>query len=88
MLETLLRTPDTAADDYETAIEEAIATCNSDIRGALKALLIANELLEAEVAQLRRRGPSDARDRYAAHSLAPYAGEGWVDGLQVASNPD
>jgi hypothetical protein len=46
-------TPDADGDSYEAAIDQAIATCNSDMRGALKALLIANELLEAEVAALR-----------------------------------
>jgi hypothetical protein len=34
-------------------IEDAIATRNGDIRGALKALLIVNEHLEAELVELR-----------------------------------
>lgn len=38
---------------YETMIEEAIATCGGDMRGALKALLLANEHLEAELSYLR-----------------------------------
>jgi hypothetical protein len=36
----------------ETAIDEIVASCNGDIRGALKALLMVNEHLEAELAQL------------------------------------
>ncbi len=36
----------------ETAIDEIVAKCNGDIRGALKALLLVNEQLEAELAQL------------------------------------
>ena len=36
----------------ETAIDEIVARCNGDIRGALKALLLVNEQLEAELAQL------------------------------------
>ena len=36
----------------ETAIDEIVARCNNDIRGALKALLLVNEQLEAELAQL------------------------------------
>jgi hypothetical protein len=36
----------------ETAIDEIVASCNGDIRGALKALLLVNERLEAELAQL------------------------------------
>ena len=55
-----------ATDSYEAAIDEAIATCNSDMRGALKVLLIANELLEAEVAALRHpQVVSRKRDRKA-----------------------
>ena len=36
----------------EAAIDEIVASCNGDIRGALKALLLVNEQLEAELAQL------------------------------------
>jgi len=36
----------------ETAIDRIVATCNGDIRGALKALLLVNEQLEAELAQV------------------------------------
>jgi hypothetical protein len=35
----------------EAAIDQIVATCNCDIRGALKALLLVNEQLEAELAQ-------------------------------------
>ena len=36
----------------EVAIDEIVARCGGDIRGALKALLLVNEHLEAEVQQL------------------------------------
>ena len=36
----------------ETAIDQIVASCNGDIRGALKALLLVNEHLEAELQQL------------------------------------
>jgi replication-associated recombination protein RarA len=36
----------------ETAIDEIVAACNGDIRGALKALMLVNEHLEAELQQL------------------------------------
>ena len=36
----------------EAAIDQIVASCNGDIRGALKALLLVNEHLEAELAQL------------------------------------
>ncbi|HEX5688950.1 MAG TPA: hypothetical protein VFX76_03060 [Roseiflexaceae bacterium] len=35
----------------EAAIDQIVANCNGDIRGALKALLQVNEQLEAELAQ-------------------------------------
>ena len=36
----------------EAAIDEIVARCNGDIRGALRALLLVNEQLEAELQQL------------------------------------
>jgi hypothetical protein len=36
----------------EDAIDEIVATCNGDIRGALKALMLVNEQLESELQQL------------------------------------
>jgi hypothetical protein len=36
----------------EAAIDEIVASCNGDMRGALQALLLVNEHLEAELAQL------------------------------------
>ena len=36
----------------EAAIDKIVETCNGDLRGALKALLLVNEQLEAELAQL------------------------------------
>ena len=35
----------------EAAIDQIVASCNGDIRGALKALLLVNEQLEAELQQ-------------------------------------
>jgi hypothetical protein len=40
-----------ASDAYDAAIEDAIATCDGDVRGALKALIIANEFLERDLAR-------------------------------------
>jgi hypothetical protein len=34
---------------YEQAVDEVIATCGGDVRGALKALILANEFLEGEL---------------------------------------
>jgi hypothetical protein len=39
------------SDPSEAAIDQIVAKCNGDLRGALKALLMVNEHLEAELAQ-------------------------------------
>jgi hypothetical protein len=36
----------------DEAIDEIVASCNGDLRGALKALMLVNEQLEAEIQQL------------------------------------
>ena len=41
-----------SSGSHENAIDEIVARCNGDIRGALKALLLVNEQLEAELAEL------------------------------------
>lgn len=38
--------------DQDDAIDQIVAICNGDIRGALKALILVNEQLEAELQQL------------------------------------
>lgn len=52
---------------YDRAVDSAIATCGGDIRGALKALIIANEFLEEE---LRRLTDADAMPRMPARNVA------------------
>ncbi len=42
-------TPQTSLDSYDAAVEGAIKACNGDLRGALKALIIANEFLERDL---------------------------------------
>jgi hypothetical protein len=39
----------TEIDRYDRAVDGAIATCGGDLRGAIKALIIANEYLEREL---------------------------------------
>jgi hypothetical protein len=53
-----------ALDAYEAAVDDAIATCNGDLRGALKALIIANEFLEKDLqkAMASSEAPSIADD--------------------------
>jgi|GraSoiStandDraft_45_1057281.scaffolds.fasta_scaffold118606_2 hypothetical protein len=48
-----LHFPPPASGAYEAAVDNAIATCNGDLRGALKALIIANEFLERDLRHQR-----------------------------------
>ena len=45
------------SDASEAAIDQIVASCNGDMRGALKALLLVNEQLEAELAQFYAAWP-------------------------------
>jgi hypothetical protein len=47
------------ADPVEAKIDEIIATCDGDLRGALRALLLVNEHLEFELQRLRATGTLD-----------------------------
>ncbi|MEA2920161.1 MAG: hypothetical protein QOF07_124 [Bradyrhizobium sp.] len=54
----------------DAAIDEIVASCDGDIHGALKALLLVNEQLEAELEQLyaaARRTPDCESARNALH---------------------
>ena len=50
----------------ESAIDEIVASCDGDVHGALKALLLVNEQLEAELQQLHavlgRRAPLEGNE--------------------------
>jgi hypothetical protein len=41
------------AGDLEAAADQAIAACGGDARETVKALLVANDFLEREIAELR-----------------------------------
>ena len=68
--------PQADADRLEAATDEAIAACGGDAREAVKALIVANEFLEAQLRELQAavshgyaRGkfepvPHDRRDWY------------------------
>ena len=42
------------ADELETAIDQAIATCSGDMRATIRALIVANNYLESEVGELMK----------------------------------
>ena len=49
----IIHFPPPNCDRYEAAVRDAIATCNGDLRGALRALLLVNEHLESELEELQ-----------------------------------
>jgi hypothetical protein len=49
MPESTAPNPQADADRLEEAADQAIAACGGDVRAALKALIVANEFLEAEL---------------------------------------
>jgi len=60
----------TQIDRYDRAVDSAIATCGGDLRGALKALIIANEFLEEELRQVLGESPAQAADAMAERNVA------------------
>jgi hypothetical protein len=45
--------PQSDTDQLETAADQTIAACGGDARQAVKALLVTNEFLEAQIAELQ-----------------------------------
>ena len=50
-------------DHYEQACDQAIAMCGGNLRGAIKALIMANEYLEAELQELQADVSNNAQAR-------------------------
>ena len=44
--------PNEQDDELETAVDQAIAVCDGDMRAAVRALIVANNFLDSEIAQL------------------------------------
>jgi hypothetical protein len=58
--------PQPEIDRLEVATDQAIAACGGDVRAALKAMIAANEQLQANVSNGYTRGllPRDRKDWY------------------------
>ena len=56
---------------YEAAVDEIIASCNGDLRGAIKALMLVNERLELELQQLHAVDASGSSHLQNAEGPAP-----------------
>ena len=46
--------PNEQDDELETAVDQAIAVCGGDPRAAVRALIVANNLLDSELADLNK----------------------------------
>ena len=46
--------PNEQDDGLEAAVDQAIAVCGGDTRATVRALIIANNLLESEIAELKK----------------------------------
>ena len=69
MPESAAPNPQADADRLEAAADQAIAACGGDARDAVKALLVANEYLEAEVCELTQAvSHAYARGRFKTYS--------------------
>ncbi len=56
MSEASAPNPLSDAEQFEASVDQAIAACGGDAREAVKALLVANEFLEARISQGYVRG--------------------------------
>jgi hypothetical protein len=70
MLPSAEPNPQADADRLEAATNQAIAACGGDARDAVKALIVANELLESEVCELMQA----VSHAYARGRFKPYNG--------------
>jgi hypothetical protein len=56
-------------DELETAVNDAIAACDGDLRATIRALITANHFLESEVAELMQAvSHAYARGRFHTYS--------------------
>jgi hypothetical protein len=62
--------PQPEPDRLEAAADQAIAACGGNVRDAVKALVVMNEYLEAEVRDLKRA----VSHAYARGRFQPYNG--------------
>jgi hypothetical protein len=71
------RQPPSEPDQLDAATDQAIAACGGNARNAVKALIVANEFLEAEVKQLQAAVSNGyARGRF---EPVPHDRKDWYD---------
>jgi hypothetical protein len=56
-------------DELEIAVDQAISACGGNMRATIRALIVANEYLESEAAELMKAvSRAYARGRFSAYS--------------------
>jgi hypothetical protein len=56
-------------DGLETAVDQAISACGGDMKATIRALIVANEYLESEAAELMKAvSRAYARGRFSSYS--------------------
>jgi len=56
-------------DELETVVDQAISACGGNVRATVRALIVANEYLESEAAELMKAvSRAYARGRFNAYS--------------------
>ena len=61
--------PNQQDDGLEAAVDEAIAACGGGMRAAVRALIVANNFLESEMAELKKAvSHAYARGRFRSYS--------------------
>jgi hypothetical protein len=68
-------------DAYEVAVDDAISSCDGDLRGALRALILVNEHLERDLQQALSVGAPPSIVEHRDDSLAPI---NWIEVRRLA----
>ena len=56
-------------EELETAVDQAISACGGDMKATIRALIVANEYLESEAAELMKAvSRAYARGRFSSYS--------------------
>ena len=80
--------PPSDADQLDAAADQAIAACGGDVRGALKAMIVANEYLETELVKLQSAVSSGyARQVRAAAARSQGLGRRMTACIDILFNP-
>lgn len=68
-------------DAYEAAVDDAIATCDGDLRGALRALIIVNEHLERDLEEALAVAAAPSIADHGTNGLTPV---NWTEARRLA----